>query len=68
MKNFFLPLIALLLISPVKAEETITINVNYVCANIVGIPYASDNFSDEEWEKFKQCLKYFKQFDRVYTN
>lgn len=29
--------------------------VNKVCAYIVGIPYASDNFSDEEWERFKLC-------------
>lgn len=29
--------------------------VNRVCAYIVGIPYASDNFSDEEWERFKLC-------------
>lgn len=29
--------------------------VNRVCAYIVGIPYASDNFSDAEWERFKLC-------------
>ncbi len=29
--------------------------VNKVCSYIVGIPYASDNFSDEEWERFKLC-------------
>lgn len=29
--------------------------VNKICAYIVGIPYASDNFSDEEWERFKFC-------------
>lgn len=31
--------------------------VNRVCAYIVGIPYASDNFSDAEWERFKLCTK-----------
>ena len=32
-------------------EETI----NQFCARVVGIPYASDNFTDEEWERFKYC-------------
>ena len=32
-------------------EETI----NRFCARVVGIPYASDNFTDEEWERFKYC-------------
>ena len=32
-------------------EETI----NRFCARVVGIPYASDNFSQEEWERFKYC-------------
>jgi hypothetical protein len=26
------------------------------CAADVGIPYASDNFSDSEWEEFKHCI------------
>jgi hypothetical protein len=30
-------------------------DVNKVCAYLVGIPYASDNFSDKEWERFKHC-------------
>ena len=29
--------------------------VNRTCAYIVGIPYASDNFNDSEWERFKLC-------------
>lgn len=29
--------------------------INRFCAYVVGIPYASDNFSDEEWERFKFC-------------
>ena len=32
-------------------EETI----NRFCARVVGIPYASDDFTDEEWERFKYC-------------
>lgn len=35
-------------------------DVNRACAYIVGIPYASDNFSDEEWERFKVCKKYIR--------
>jgi hypothetical protein len=28
------------------------------CAADVGIPYASDAFSDAEWQKFKQCIRH----------
>ena len=30
-------------------------DVNKVCAYLVGIPYASDNFNDNEWARFKYC-------------
>lgn len=26
------------------------------CAHEVGIPYASDNFSDTEYQEFKRCI------------
>jgi hypothetical protein len=26
------------------------------CASAVGIPYASDNFSQNDWERFKGCV------------
>jgi hypothetical protein len=39
----------------VKAEPNYNENVNKFCAYVVGIPYASDNFTDEEWERFKYC-------------
>lgn len=29
--------------------------INKFCAAVVGIPYASDNFSDEEWKRFEYC-------------
>lgn len=29
--------------------------INRMCANRVGIPYASDNFTDKEWQKFQLC-------------
>jgi hypothetical protein len=28
------------------------------CASDVGIPYASDAFSDTEWQEFKRCIIY----------
>ena len=39
----------------VKAEPNNKENVNKFCAYVVGIPYASDNFTDEEWERFQYC-------------
>lgn len=56
-----LPLL-LLLPLPVSAQEVYSVNVNRLCAGIVGIPYASDNFTDEEWKEFQKCLMYVKQF------
>ena len=29
--------------------------VNMFCAEVVGIPYASDDFTDEEWDRFVYC-------------
>jgi hypothetical protein len=34
--------------------------INRFCAYVVGIPYASDNFTDEEWERFKFCRNHLK--------
>lgn len=64
MKKLLIPFI-LLFATPVQAQEMITINVNRVCANVIGIPYASDNFSEAEWENFKSCVQYIKQFKDV---
>ena len=64
MKKLLLPLI-LLAATPTHAQEYATINVNRVCAAIVNIPYASDNFSDAEFQKFKNCVKFIEQFDGV---
>lgn len=57
-------LLATLLLLPtgVSAQEVYRINANRVCASIVGIPYASDNFTDKEWEEFKTCLDFMRQF------
>ena len=37
-------------VSPLMDEA-----VNRMCAARVGIPYASDNFTDEEWQRFQLC-------------
>jgi hypothetical protein len=55
--------LALLLPTPVSSQEVYSINVNRFCADIVNIPYASDNFTDDEWEKFKSCVNYVKYFE-----
>jgi hypothetical protein len=52
-------------VSQPAQAEMITVNVNRVCAAIVDIPYASDNFSDEEWENFKSCRDYLQRFNGV---
>jgi hypothetical protein len=52
--HLMIELIALALISqsqPAEYSET----VNRFCAYVVGIPYASDNFTDEEWNRFVYC-------------
>jgi len=52
-----------ILFSPAAiAQEVYSINVNKLCAAIVGIPYASDNFSDTQWQKFKVCVKNVKKY------
>lgn len=57
-------LLALLVLLPttVSAQEVYSINVNKMCAAIVGIPYASDNFTDEEWVEFKECMDFVSHF------
>jgi hypothetical protein len=62
----FLPILVIPFTITFPAQaEMITVNVNRVCAAIVNIPYASDNFTDKEWEQFKDCRKYLRQFDGV---
>jgi len=34
--------------------------INRFCAYVVGIPYASDNFTDEEWNRFTFCREHLK--------
>ena len=44
-------LLASAVISSTKSSE----EINKFCAYVVGIPYASDNFTDAEWERFVFC-------------
>jgi hypothetical protein len=64
MRTILTVLAAFTLGAPAHAE-IITVNVNRVCAAIVGIPYASDNFSDEEWVDFKECRDYLQRFNNI---
>jgi hypothetical protein len=63
MIKLLIPLVVLF--STSVQAEMITINVNRVCAASVGIPYASDNFSDEEWVKFKNCVNFIQKFKNI---
>ena len=59
-------LAAAVILAPFTAKaEMVTINLNRVCAAIVGIPYASDNFTDAEWEDFKECRDYLRRFNGI---
>jgi hypothetical protein len=52
--------------APANANDMMVyINVNRLCASMVNIPYASDNFSDAEWQKFQKCVKYVRKFNGI---
>lgn len=51
-----LELVASVLIASSNQSEVI----NKFCAYVVGIPYASDNFTDEEWNRFVYCRENLK--------
>ena len=42
---------------PISEYQSVSVPVPVAkyCAKLVGIPYASDNFSPQEWERFKDC-------------
>ncbi len=46
-----LMMMAGVILTPLEGSEYI----NKFCADVVGIPYASDDFTDEEWERFTYC-------------
>lgn len=43
-------LAAITITSSQNSEE-----INKFCAYVVGIEYASDNFTDDEWDRFVYC-------------
>ena len=43
------------IIATAKATPNNNENVNKFCSYVVGIPYASDNFTDEEYQRFQYC-------------
>lgn len=49
-------LIASVVISSAQKSE----EINKFCAYVVGIPYASDNFTDEEWKRFVFCREHVR--------
>jgi hypothetical protein len=48
--------LAFALISSSQPSE----EINKFCSYVVGIPYASDNFTDEEWSRFVYCREHLK--------
>lgn len=49
-----------LLASAVISTSSRPEDINRFCAYVVGIPYASDNFTDQEWERFVFCREHLK--------
>jgi hypothetical protein len=47
-----------LLASAVITASSQSEEINKFCAYVVGIPYASDNFTDEEWQRFVYCREH----------
>lgn len=62
--KFFILFSLLFAATPATASEIVKFNANKACAWTVGIPYASDNFTDAEWEKFQLCVRSMKYFQQ----
>jgi hypothetical protein len=62
--KLLLSLLIIGMVQPAKAEM-ITVNPNRVCASLVGVPYASDDFTDEQWVTFKTCRDFLQRFNGV---
>lgn len=45
----------ILIASVVGIHPMMSETIDRFCANRVGIPYASDNFSEQEWQQFSLC-------------
>jgi len=44
-----------LIASVVSVSPMMEESINRMCARNVGIPYASDNFTEQEWQQFQLC-------------
>ena len=49
-----------LIASAVISSSDYSEEINKFCAYVVGIPYASDNFTDEEWKRFVYCREHLE--------
>jgi hypothetical protein len=49
-----------LLAASVISSSNPSEEINKFCAYVVGIPYASDNFTDAEWERFVYCREHLE--------
>ena len=66
MKKLLIAVAVAFATTPAHANDMMVyVNVNRLCASIVNIPYASDNFSDAEWKKFQKCVKYVRTFNGI---
>lgn len=41
--------------SPQRSEE-----IGRFCSYVVGVPYSSDNITQEEWERFTYCYEHIE--------
>ena len=48
-------MIAFLLATVANISPMMDESINRMCARNVGIPYASDNFTEQEWQQFQLC-------------
>lgn len=51
------------IIATAKASPTNNENVNKFCAYVVGIQYGSDNFTDQEYQRFQYCTQALESND-----
>jgi hypothetical protein len=49
-----------LLAASIIGQSNPSEEINKFCAYVVGIPYASDNFTDEECQRFVYCRENLK--------
>ena len=53
-----IPLVLAAIVSYDFTDRPVPEQVARQCASDVGIPYASDNFTDTEWREFQRCVIY----------